>query len=119
MVQVSSSLGEFCPLDTERGYHVAFGPKSEGAISRAVTDPSYGWIATPMGGGLRVAGKVELGGAHQSHLHTRRPQLPVPFRALRAFRAPLEVLHCARVLQACTPRPPRRAGRRSSARRRR
>jgi len=31
-------------------------------ISRAVCDPSYGWIATPMAGGLRVAGKVEMGG---------------------------------------------------------
>ena len=59
---VSSSLGEFCPLDTERGYHVAFEAGSERLLSRAVTDPSLGWIATPMTGGLRVAGKVELGG---------------------------------------------------------
>ena len=29
-----------------------------------MTDPLSGWIATPMGGGLRVAGKVELGGLH-------------------------------------------------------
>jgi len=55
---VSRSLGEFCPLDTDRGYHVAFAPGSEQRLSRAVTDPASGWIATPMGGGLRVAGKV-------------------------------------------------------------
>lgn len=61
---VSGSLGEFCPLETERGYHVAFAPGSEQLLSRAVTDPLSGWIATPMGGGLRVAGKVELGGVH-------------------------------------------------------
>ena len=61
---VSRSLGEFCPLETERGYHVAFEPGSERLLSRGVTDPISGWIATPMGGGMRVAGKVELGGVH-------------------------------------------------------
>lgn len=61
---VSDSLGEFCPLDTERGYHVGFGEGSERLLTRAVCDPSVGWIASPMAGGLRVAGKVELGGTH-------------------------------------------------------
>jgi glycine/D-amino acid oxidase-like deaminating enzyme len=59
---VTRSLGEWCPLDSERGYHVAFEPGSERILSRGVTDASSGWIATPMAGGLRVAGKVELGG---------------------------------------------------------
>jgi D-amino-acid dehydrogenase len=63
---VADSLGEFCPLETERGYPVAFEPGSERLLSRGVTDPVSGWIATPMGGGLRVAGKVELGGVHAS-----------------------------------------------------
>ena len=44
------------------GYHVTFAPRTDTLLARAVTDPSSGWIATPMGGGLRVAGKVELGG---------------------------------------------------------
>lgn len=72
---VSGSLGEWCPLDTERGYHVAFAPGSEQLLSRAVTDPLSGWIATPMGGGLRVAGKVELGGV-------RAPPSPAHWAAI-------------------------------------
>mmetsp|Transcript_22715 Transcript_22715/g.70236 ORF Transcript_22715/g.70236 Transcript_22715/m.70236 type:complete len:454 (+) Transcript_22715:204-1565(+) len=55
------SLGEWCPLDTERGYHVAF-PGAEAELSRAVCDPAAGFIMSPMAGGLRAAGKVELGG---------------------------------------------------------
>jgi glycine/D-amino acid oxidase-like deaminating enzyme len=74
---VSASTGEFCPLDTERGYHVSFAPGSESLISRAVTDPSLGWIATPMSGGLRVAGKVELGGVHA-------PPSPARWEAIEA-----------------------------------
>ena len=57
---VSDSLGEFCPLDTERGYHVGFGEGSERLLTRAVCDPSVGWIASPMAGGLRVAGKDDF-----------------------------------------------------------
>ena len=72
---VSSSLGEFCPLDTERGYHVRFGEGSERALTRAVCDPSVGWIASPMAGGLRVAGKVELGGV-------RAPPTPARWDAI-------------------------------------
>jgi glycine/D-amino acid oxidase-like deaminating enzyme len=56
------SVGEWCPLDTERGYHVAFASGSEAQLTRAVCDPTEGFIASPMAGGLRVAGKVELGG---------------------------------------------------------
>jgi glycine/D-amino acid oxidase-like deaminating enzyme len=57
-----ASIGEYCPLDTERGYSVGFGPGSQETLTRAVCDPSVGWIASPMASGLRVAGKVELGG---------------------------------------------------------
>lgn len=67
---VSSSLGEFCPLETERGYSIQYSKenstqsnnKNQKLLTRAVCDPKGGWIATPMAGGLRVAGKVELGG---------------------------------------------------------
>ena len=41
----------------------------------SATDPAAGWIATPMGGGLRVAGKVELGGVHAPPSASRWPQL--------------------------------------------
>ena len=72
---VTSAMGEFCPLETERGYSIQYpqditnnknkNNKKEDEpplLTRAVCDPSAGWIATPMAGGLRVAGKVELGG---------------------------------------------------------
>ena len=36
---VSGSLGEFCPLETERGYHVAFAPGSEQLLSRLGPNP--------------------------------------------------------------------------------
>ena len=78
---VAGSLGEFCPLDTERGYHVAFAPGSEQRLSRAVTDPIAGWIATPMAGGLRVAGKVELGGLGAPPSAARWSQLEREARA--------------------------------------
>ena len=79
---VSNCLGEFCPLDTERGYHVAFEPGSEQIISRAVTDPSSGWIATPMCGGMRVAGKVELGGVRAPPSEARWAQIESETRAV-------------------------------------
>ena len=85
---VSGSLGEFCPLDTERGYHVAFEAGSEALLSRAVTDPAAGWIATPMGGGLRVAGKVELGGVHAPPSAARWAQIEKETRAMVAAVGP-------------------------------
>ena len=59
---VTSAMGEFCPLETERGYSISFAQGSDSLLGRPVCDPCVGWIATPMSGGLRVAGKVELGG---------------------------------------------------------
>lgn len=107
-----SSLGEFCPLDTERGYHVAFGEGSEQSLSRAVCDPSVGWIASPMAGGLRVAGKVELGGVHgQFEFKCGRGLLlsqrasDVPSFALRQPPPLLPSPHASRL----TPRPSRQS----------
>lgn len=60
-----STLGEWCPLDTERGHHVTFGSGSKGLLRTAVCDPANGFIATPMAGGLRAAGTVQVGsGVH-------------------------------------------------------
>ena len=59
---LAASIGDWVPLDTERGYHVAFARGTESLLTRAVCDPTEGFIASPMAGGLRVAGKVELGG---------------------------------------------------------
>eukprot|EP00548_Thalassiothrix_antarctica_P001153 CAMPEP_0194136824 /NCGR_PEP_ID=MMETSP0152-20130528/6800_1 /TAXON_ID=1049557 /ORGANISM="Thalassiothrix antarctica, Strain L6-D1" /LENGTH=861 /DNA_ID=CAMNT_0038833627 /DNA_START=155 /DNA_END=2740 /DNA_ORIENTATION=+ len=79
---VSSAMGEFCPLETERGYSVTFSKNSDSLLTRAVCDPSAGWIATPMSGGLRVAGKVELGGVNAPPTPARWNQIERETRTL-------------------------------------
>lgn len=54
-------LGHRVLLDTERGYHVML-PEPHVAIGRPVYFADRGLVATPLEGGLRIAGTVELGG---------------------------------------------------------
>jgi D-amino-acid dehydrogenase len=54
-------LIEHLPLETERGYHVAF-DGHDGLLNRPVGVASGGFFMSPMSSGLRVAGTVELGG---------------------------------------------------------
>lgn len=54
-------LGNDCPLDTERGYHVMF-PHSGIDARLAMLWSKRGFGITPMEHGLRVAGTVEFGG---------------------------------------------------------
>ena len=49
------------PLDTERGYHVMF-PDDASMISRPVGLADAGFYLSPVDGGLRAAGTVELAG---------------------------------------------------------
>ena len=88
---VSSSMGEFCPLETERGYSITFekpplkssSSSSSPLLTRAVCDPTAGWIATPMAGReLRVAGKVELGGVDAPPTPARFNELEREARSL-------------------------------------
>ena len=80
---LSSSMGEFCPLETERGYSIQYtseqgstsSENSKSLLTRAVCDASAGWIATPMASGLRVAGKVELGGVQAPPTPARFDQI--------------------------------------------
>lgn len=53
--------GDAVPLDTERGYHVRF-PDTSSLISRPCGWAERGFYMTPMTGGIRAAGTVELGG---------------------------------------------------------
>jgi glycine/D-amino acid oxidase-like deaminating enzyme len=54
-------LGNEVPLDTERGYHIVI--KTPAAAPRIPTTDAEGkFIATPMDGGLRISGTVELAG---------------------------------------------------------
>jgi glycine/D-amino acid oxidase-like deaminating enzyme len=58
---LARSCGDPVPLDTERGYHVRF-PGSSDLISRPCGWAERGFYMTPMTGGIRAAGTVELGG---------------------------------------------------------
>ncbi|CAM2166517.1 D-amino-acid dehydrogenase [Paraburkholderia sacchari] len=51
--------GDAVPLGTERGYHVRF-PGTSGLISRPCGWAERGFYMTPMEGGIRAAGTVEL-----------------------------------------------------------
>jgi D-amino-acid dehydrogenase len=58
---LAARLGASVPLETERGYHVML--ESPSIVPRIPVCSGEGkYFATPMEGGLRVAGTVELGG---------------------------------------------------------
>jgi D-amino-acid dehydrogenase len=57
----TKQLGDRIPLDTERGYHIV-APRMEITPSVPVMDTSGKFVATPMEGGLRIAGTVEFAG---------------------------------------------------------
>ncbi|MEE8445216.1 MAG: FAD-binding oxidoreductase [Alphaproteobacteria bacterium] len=59
--RLAAMLGCAVPLDTERGYHVMLEAPG-GLLSRPVNWYGGGFYMTPMEGGLRCAGTVELGG---------------------------------------------------------
>jgi len=58
---LAAQLGSRVPLETERGYHVMLSTPSL-APRIPICSGEGKWFATPMEGGLRVAGTVELAG---------------------------------------------------------
>ncbi len=58
---IKGSGAEKLPLDCERGYHIVF-KGAQHKLSRVVGWQEYGFNATPMEGGLRIAGTVEIAG---------------------------------------------------------
>ncbi|MEX2200762.1 MAG: FAD-binding oxidoreductase [Dongiaceae bacterium] len=58
---LAQKLGHWVPLETERGYHVML--PNAGVMPRLpIHMGDHGFVATPLAGGLRFAGTVELGG---------------------------------------------------------
>ena len=57
--QLVRELGFDLPLESERGYHVMV-PNSGVELRNTVMDTHGKFVATPMSGGLRIAGTVEL-----------------------------------------------------------
>ena len=55
------ALGDRIPLETERGYNTTL-PPGAFDLRRQLTFGAHGFVVTPIGGGVRVGGAVELGG---------------------------------------------------------
>ncbi len=95
----AKQCGDRIPLDTERGYHITF-PGAERLLSRPAGWAESGFYMTPMTGGLRTAGTVELAGLGERHNRAlltllRRsaaralPKLPEPRDEWLGFRPTL------------------------------
>jgi D-amino-acid dehydrogenase len=54
-------LGQDVPLETERGYNTTL-PPGAFDLRRQLTFGGHGFVVTPIAGGVRVGGAVELGG---------------------------------------------------------
>ena len=59
--RLARSLGQRIPLETERGYNTTL-PAGAFQLQRQLTFGSHGFVVTPIAGGVRVGGAVELGG---------------------------------------------------------
>lgn len=59
--EIARKLGVSVPLETERGYHVML-PAAQGLCSRPILNADRSFIASPINGGLRIAGTVEIAG---------------------------------------------------------
>ena len=58
---LSNSLGDYCPLESERGYNTTL-PYSGISLRRMVTFAQDHFVATPMSMGLRIGGAIEFAG---------------------------------------------------------
>ena len=58
---LAAGAGDRIPLETERGYNTTL-PPGAFDLRRQLTFPGHGFVVTPIGGGVRVGGAVELGG---------------------------------------------------------
>ena len=68
------ALGDRIPLETERGYNTTL-PPGAFDLRRQLTFGAHGFGVTPIGGGVRVGGAVELGGLSAPPNHARSQAL--------------------------------------------
>jgi len=59
--RLAKGLGHRIPLETERGYNTTL-PPGAFDLRRQLTFGGHGFVVTPIAGGVRVGGAVELGG---------------------------------------------------------
>ncbi|WP_117193263.1 NAD(P)/FAD-dependent oxidoreductase [Rhizobium terrae] len=57
----AASLGDFVPLETERGYNTTL-PAGAFPLQRQLYFNDHGFVVTPLSTGIRIGGAVELGG---------------------------------------------------------
>ena len=67
---LARSLGQRIPLETERGYNTTL-PPGAFDLRRQLTFGGHGFVVTPIAGGVRVGGAVELGGLQAPPNHAR------------------------------------------------
>lgn len=72
---LARQLGDRASLDTERGYHLGFGPGTADLLRRPVGLPGLGMVLSPMQDGLRLVSGDELAGL----------VAPPDFRRIRAL----------------------------------
>lgn len=71
---LAARVGHVVPLDTERGYHfMALDPSMRPRVP--TSSHEHRFVMTPMEHGLRIAGRVELGGLHLPMNPSRATQL--------------------------------------------
>jgi len=68
--RLAATLGDRLPLETERGYNTTL-PAGAFALRRQLTFGGHGFVVTPIGGGVRVGGAVELGGLNAAPNYQR------------------------------------------------
>lgn len=59
---ISRKLDEPIPLETERGYHTQIMPPGGAGLRYSLIWPERAFMVTPMAGGIRVGGSVEMAG---------------------------------------------------------
>lgn len=80
-------LGDRVCLDTERGYHLGFGPETIGLMRGPVVLPGMSMVLSPMRDGLRLVSGDELAGLKAAPNYDRiRALIPAARRAVPALR---------------------------------
>lgn len=59
--RIARSIGDRIPLETERGYNTTL-PRGAFDLRLQLSFPRHGFVVSPIAGGVRVGGAVELGG---------------------------------------------------------
>ncbi|MDF2368574.1 FAD-binding oxidoreductase [Sneathiella sp.] len=59
--QLAKTMGDHIPLETERGYNTTL-PPGAFDLKNQLSFEEHGFVVTPLAGGIRVGGSVELGG---------------------------------------------------------